>query len=85
MMGANILVEKLVTNGACTDIDEETCTQAIVSILKNGDVTIAKALIGGKFTTFKKNYRAAYETVMHIPEPEIDTRSWAEITADVVD
>jgi len=85
MMGANILVEKLVENGACDGIDKETCIRAIASILKDGNVTVAKALLGRNFNTFRTNYHAAYEIVMSKPEPEIDKRSWDEITADVID
>ncbi|MEA3340017.1 MAG: hypothetical protein U9R15_08630 [Chloroflexota bacterium] len=87
MMGANILIEKLVENGACDGVDKETCIHAIASILKDGEITVAKALLGRDFNTFKRNYRAAYEEAMSKPEPEteIDTRTWDEITADVVD
>jgi len=89
MMGVNILVEKLVANGACDGIDRDVCIQAINNILKLGDggIPVAKALLRGNFDTFRTNYRAAYEKVMLEPEPEteIDDRSWDDITADVVD
>lgn len=89
MMGANILVEKLVANGACDGIDREACIPAINNILKLGEggIPVAKALLRGNFDTFRTNYRAAYERVMGEPEPEteIDNRSWDEITADVVE
>jgi len=89
MMGVNILVEKLLKNGACEGVDKDACIPAINNILKLGEdgVPVAKALLRGDFDTFKANYRAAYEAVMSEPEPETetDTRSWDEITADVVD
>jgi len=88
-MGANILVEKLVANGACDGIAEEACIPAINNILKLGEggIPVAKALLREKFGTFRTNYRVAYERVMSEPEPEteIDNRSWDEITADVVE
>lgn len=85
MMGANILIEKLVRGGACDGLDKERCVQAIAKLLKLGEkgVPVVKTLLGRDFNEFRVSYRAAYEKVVNGEESK--TSAWNEITSDVVD
>lgn len=83
MMGANILIEQMVKNGACDDTDTELCTKAVAKIVTLGGdgVSFARAIMDTDFDVFTENYRSAYEKVMNGEETK--SSKWDKIAAEI--
>lgn len=82
-MGANILIEQMVQNGACDGIDDELCNKAVAKIVTLGGdgVAFARAILDKDFNVFAENYRSAYERVANGERTEVS--KWDKIAAEI--